>query len=112
MTSSNLTLERLLAGGYFPEALPPCFRTETFGAPLKSGQTIVNDFDASTKVTVQSKWVKYNRARVGLHVGNSPYLILYIFTLWPNVSTSLPVRIHAVLNPPPLLFNCPPRRVL
>jgi hypothetical protein len=65
MPSSNLTLERLLAAGYFPEALPPCFRTETFGAALKSGQPIGGDFDTSTKVPSRSKCVKYNQARVG-----------------------------------------------
>lgn len=65
MPSSKLTLERLLAGGYFPEALPPCFRTETFGAALKTGRAIVGDFDSSKIVPSQSKCVKYNQARVG-----------------------------------------------
>lgn len=65
MSARNLTLERLLAAGYFPQSLPPCFRTETFGAALKSGQPIVGDFNHSTKVPSQSKCVKYNQARVG-----------------------------------------------
>lgn len=65
MPSSKLTLERLLAAGYFPESLPPCFRTETFGAALKTGQAIVGDFDSSKRVPSQSKCVKYNQARVG-----------------------------------------------
>lgn len=65
MSSSNLTLERLLAAGYFPEALPPCFRTETYGTALKSGQPIVVDFEASKAVPLQSRCVRYNQARVG-----------------------------------------------
>jgi len=65
MPSPKLTLERLLGAGYFPEALPPCFRTDSFGAAFKSGQSIVGDFDISKTVPSQSKCVKYNQARVG-----------------------------------------------
>jgi len=85
MPSSNLTLERLLAAGYFPEALPPCFRTETFGAALKSGQPIVGDFDTSTKVPLQSKCVKYNQARVGATRRQFAIPNPIHFTVWPNV---------------------------
>ncbi len=65
MSPFKLTLERLLAAGYFPEALPPSFRTETFGAALKIGQPIVSDFNSSKTVPSKSKCVKYNQARVG-----------------------------------------------
>lgn len=60
---STLTMERLLGAGYFPEVLPPCFSTETFGIAFQATKTTPTDFEISSQTS--SKCSRYNQARVG-----------------------------------------------
>jgi len=61
---TSLTFDRLLAAGYFPEVLPPCFSTDTFGQAFSAGKNPPNDFVSSSVVPKTSKCARYNQARV------------------------------------------------
>lgn len=67
MPPPALTIERLLGAGYFPEVLPPCFGSDSFGAAFSPGKTPPTDFTTSTKtnkIPKESFCVRYNHARV------------------------------------------------
>lgn len=65
MSATPLTLDRLLAAGYLPEVLPPCFSSESFGAAFGSAKAPPREFITSGSIPKESKCVRYNQARVG-----------------------------------------------
>lgn len=65
MTGVSLSVERLLAAGYLPEVLPPCFSSSSFGDAFTSAKSPPADFVSSGTVPKDSRCARYNQARVG-----------------------------------------------